>query len=103
MRAIKVCRAELNYVNNSHVQSAAKSGTSFNASKVKVARSLFQSPRGSVASNHSHYHALPNKILESEKNTNNAMASNSLESDVFNLEFVSEDADCLICADEFFR
>ena len=35
------------------------------------------------------------------------MAGNFLkanpESDVFNLEFVSEDADCLICDGEFFR
>lgn len=111
IRAIKVCRAELNSVNNSHVQSAAKSGKSSNASKVKVARSLFRSPRGSVVSNNdSHYHALPNKILGSEKNKKNTMSGNFLkvnsESDVFNLEFVSED-DCLICddqtEDEFFR
>lgn len=110
MRAIKVCRVELNSVNNSHVQSAAKSVKPSNASKVKVARSLFRSPRGAVACNDSHYHVTPNKILGSEVKNNNTMAGNSIERnpepDVFNLEFESE-ADCLICddqsEDEFFR
>lgn len=110
MRAMKVCRAELNSVNNSHVQSAAKSVRSSNASKVKVARSLFRSPRGAVTSNDSHCHVMPNKVLGSEMDNNNTVTGNSMEgnpeADVFNLEFESE-ADCLICddqsEDEFFR
>lgn len=76
MRAIKACRSELNFVNNSHVQLATKSGKFSNASKVKVEISLFRSPRRSVASNESHYHTLPNKILGSEKNKNNTMFGN---------------------------
>jgi len=110
MRAIKVCRAEVNSVNNSHVQLAAKSVKFSNASKVKVARSLFRSPRGALASNDYHSHAMPNKILGSQMTNSNTMAGNYMEGnpegDVFNLEFESE-ADCLICddqsEDEFFR